>query len=434
MGFLKGVGKLAIVTAKVTGKASAGSAKLAAKGTMAVGTAAYNHREEIGRAAVTVTKATAVTVGTVGYGAYKAGEWATKQVVSHRREIGGTAVGATKGISEAIADVSGHAFARESVTAPLIDRIKQQSAKYAQEIQRVYGRIDASSSRVRQRDVALDTLVVGGNTLASYSGAAAPVPLEVEHAYQLAYPDLSAHHTFLQEVRSLDAGRLPGLVDGVKGKLFEIKYVEYLNDGHLPAGYEAHLADSATQAGWDIEVLGPDGHVRDLIQAKATDSVAYVQTALERYPHIDVVTTEEVHSQLIMAGLGDHVLDSGITNDALTHAVEGASDAAAIHFSWMPSALSIALIAFSAYSKEGLDAYEKSKGFGERSVRSYLAYLAGGAVAVATHTWWLGMLGGMGSRLVMGAGRAKRDRLATLRTLIANNERVLRRLRAQPSR
>lgn len=39
-----------------------------------------------------------------------------------------------------------------------------------------------------------------------------------------------------------------------------------------------------------------------------------------------------------------------------THMVEGASDAAAIHFLWMPSALSIALIAFSAYSKEGLDA------------------------------------------------------------------------------
>ena len=60
---------------------------------------------------------------------------------------------------------------------------------------------------------------------------------------------------------------------------------------------------------------------------------------------------------------------------------------------------------------------------------SYLAYLAGGALAVATNTWWLGVIGGMGTRFVMGTGKAKRERLASLRELIHSNEQVLNRLR-----
>ena len=66
------------------------------------------------------------------------------------------------------------------------------------------------------------------------------------------------------------------------------------------------------------------------------------------------------------------------------------------------------------------------------SVRSYLAYLAGGALAVATHTWWLGVLGGMGTRMVMGTGRAKRENLQSLRELVDANDRVLGRLRRLP--
>ena len=109
-------------------------------------------------------------------------------------------------------------------------------------------------------------------------------------------------------------------------------------------------------------------------------------------------------------------------------AVDGALDGATITMHWMPSAVSLALIAFSAYNEEGLSAYEKSRQFGERSTKSYLAYLAGGSLAVATNTWWIGVLGGMGSRFILGAGRQKRERLVRLQQLVNSNQVVLKQL------
>lgn len=431
MGFWKGVGKLAAGTLVVTGKAAVGSAKLTIKGVAAVGSVVYDHREQLGRATSIVAKGTAVTVGVAGYGAYKSTEWVAKQAIRHRHEIGGAVVGIAKGMGTSAADVAAYASAREAVAVPIIERIGHQSIEYQQLIRRTYGRIDAASARVRKRDVLLDSLVVGGNTLSTYADFLVSVPSDVERAYQLAYPDLAEVRAFVDEVRSLDASQIEGFISGVKGKLFELKYTAYLKDGHLPDGFDANLAPSATQPGWDIAITGPDGHMREVIQAKATDSVAYVKRALNEYPHIDVVTTDEVHGQLLMQGLGNHVMNSGIADSALHNAVHSATDSAVAHFSWVPSSISLALIAFSAYSKEGLDAYQKSKNFGERSTRSYLAYIAGGAVAVATGTWWLGILGGVGSRLLLGRGHAKRERLAALRRLADTNERVLDRLRRQ---
>ena len=159
-----------------------------------------------------------------------------------------------------------------------------------------------------------------------------------------------------------------------------------------------------------------------------------MKEALDRYPNIDVVTTDEVYSQLLMAGYGDHVTASGITEHALHGAVQSATDAAATHFSFAPSIISLAVIAFSSYTQEGLDEYQRSKNFGERSTRSYLAYLAGGVVAVATGTWWIGVIGGVGSRLLLGRGRTKREQLRALKELVQANDRVLHRLRDQAAK
>ena len=50
-----------------------------------------------------------------------------------------------------------------------------------------------------------------------------------------------------------------------------------------------HKAESATQPGWDIAIKGSNGKIASVLQAKATESVSYVQDALEKYPSIDVV-------------------------------------------------------------------------------------------------------------------------------------------------
>lgn len=219
-----------------------------------------------------------------------------------------------------------------------------------------------------------------------------------------------------------------GFVSGVKGKLFELRYVDHLNDGNLPKGFTAEIAQSPVNPGWDIAIMGPDGATKDTIQAKATESVAYVKEALKEHPQIDVVTTSEVYSQLLMQGLAEGVINSGVTEDGLGVIVEGSVDDVTMTIDWVPSVVPLALIAFSTYNEEALSEYEQSRRFGERASKSYLAYLAGGTIAVATQTWWIGVIGGMGSRMLLGAGRRKRNRLSHLTQLVKSNEQVLGRL------
>ncbi len=437
MGFWKGLVKIAVGTVKVTGSAALGVSKLVGKGAVVAGKAVYDHREELGQAAVKTARVAGKVAAGTGKVIYAGVAATTKAVYDHRQEIAdgvkktaavtsGAAVGATKAVGETIRNTSAHFTTSKEDVRKLVDKIQSQSAQYRQILDTAPA---IARSKATRKALYLDTLVVGGNTLASYIDG--PVPPDIEKAFSLQYPGLAENENFRDVVVRLNDDQLLGFVSGVKGKLFEIRYVDYLNDGHLPNGYQASLAGSATQPGWDIHVDGPDGHTLEVIQAKATDAVSYVKEALVRYPEIDVVTTSEVYSQLMMQGFSEQVIDSGISDADLTEMVEGATDGAIVHMSWMPSSLSMAIIAFSAYSQKDLNAYDKSKQFGQRAGKSYLAYLAGGALAVATHTWWIGVIGGMGSRFLMGSGSAKLRRFEALKELVKSNDKVLRRLRKQ---
>jgi hypothetical protein len=102
---------------------------------------------------------------------------------------------------------------------------------------------------------AIDSIVLGGETLISLL-ADGHIPEEIINAYAAAYPNLSDSISFEDKVRQLDGDSLTGFISGVKGKLFEQKYAGYLNDGKLPDGYSAKIAESATQLGWDIAIEG----------------------------------------------------------------------------------------------------------------------------------------------------------------------------------
>ncbi len=125
---------------------------------------------------------------------------------------------------------------------------------------------------------------------------------------------------------SLDADALQGAVNTAKGKYFEYLVVEKLNQGQqvgpllLEPGQQALLAESMTQPGWDLRIVDEHGHVVEYLQLKATDSVSYIRSALERYPDIQILATNEV----VDSGL---VLDSGITDQHLRAQVEMGVDA-----------------------------------------------------------------------------------------------------------
>lgn len=190
-----------------------------------------------------------------------------------------------------------------------------------------------------RHSVAADTVIGGGISVGQIlSGKIAEhqIPLDVRQAFHAQYPNL--HHGLVAEVLHLRGheAAISGLVNGIKGKLFEQDYVNALNAGHhLPSGFHAVLAHSANQPGWDIQILGPHGHTQALLQAKATSSAELIRHAVHLHPHIGVVATSGVASHLHAVQPGLHVINSGISNAALSHhvadAIGQAGHAAAFH-------------------------------------------------------------------------------------------------------
>lgn len=272
-----------------------------------------------------------------------------------------------------------------------------------------------------------DSIILGGEMLVTLL-AGGNIPEEILKAYEAAYPDLAQQITFEDKVRELDPDAMAGFVSGVKGKLFEMKYVDYLNAGNLPEGYTAVLAGSATQAGWDIAVEGQNGEIASVLQAKATDSVSYVQEALEKYPGIDVVTTDEVYSHLVMSGISDNLVNGSISNVELIDALEEAVDASDLSMEFTPPLLTLAFVAFTSYKDESLSLFEKAKQAGDRSGKAYLSYLVGGGVAALTNAWWLGVIGSVGSRLISDRGDRKYEVYRKLHRTELTNQRIIDRM------
>ena len=274
----------------------------------------------------------------------------------------------------------------------------------------------------------LDTITVGGLLLSEIL-AARSVPPEIEAAYTAAFPDLAATRSISESVSAFDSDQLPGLLAGIKGKLFELRYVDLLNKELLPDGYVAELATSATQPGWDIAVAGPDGSVSGVLQAKATDSASYVREALERYPEIDVVTTDEVYSQLLLSGPVEDLIPSGISNAALEESVLAAADST-VEFDFSPPLLGLAVVGFTTFAFEEGGVGHKARVLGTRCGRLYPAWMVGKAIAAFSGPlWWLSIPAGMGVRYVAEAGRARRRRWADLFRRVRSYRKVLARYR-----
>ena len=275
---------------------------------------------------------------------------------------------------------------------------------------------------------AADSIFIGGESLITLL-AAGEIPAEIEAAYRAAYPDMAEGTSFVERVRDLEGSELQGLVNGVKGKLFEQKYVEYLNDGNLPDGYSAAIAGSATQPDWDIQIEGPNNEIASVLQAKATDSISYVSNALERYPGIDVVTTDEVYSHLVMNGISEGITSGAIANADLADQLDKATDAAELSMDFAPPIFTLAFIAFTSYKDESLTLYEKARSAGNRSGKAYLSYLVGGGIAAITNTWWLGVVGSVGSRYMSDEGLRKAELFERLKKVYEVNQDIIDRIK-----
>lgn len=360
----------------------------------------------------------------------KAGWWMTKKTTKftydHREEIGKGALaavsagaGLAKGGLEFAYNAGSLAFFNKEDLENLEKRIKLQSLKYG--------------LAVVKKNHLIDMGIIGGVVLTDYALENGDCPAIVEDAYQAAYPQMASEMEFEDAAAGFSSDELGGFLAGVKGKLFEMKYAEYLNSGYLPEGYHAELASSATQPGWDIAIHGPDDSVVDVLQCKASDSVSYIAEAARRYPDIDIVTLDDVHSQLMMHSAleGADLVNSGISSDELASALDQVHDydVSDVLDIKIPVA-SLALIAFSEYADNDKNIYQKSFSFGDRGSKSMIAMTAGGALAGLTGTWWIGLLGALGTRYVASKGRQMRESYFHMLDMINRNDEVIERVKA----
>ena len=120
---------------------------------------------------------------------------------------------------------------------------------------------------------------------------------EMEEAYNLAFPNKN-----ISDLGMYNSEQLDGIISSWKGKYFEVIVRDQLNAGEavgeiiLKDGQSAIIAESNTQPGWDLKIINNDGSTDELLQLKATESISYVKSAIEKYPDISVVTTNEIPS------------------------------------------------------------------------------------------------------------------------------------------
>lgn len=339
--------------------------------------------------------------------------------------------GIARGSFDSVKDMYGHLDVGREDFKKLELHLEQQSAEF------ISLKVAEKQTNFRPANYFnfLDAALVGGDVF--QEALTRQIPADILQAFALAYNRKAEHESLREYFLKFHDDERKAAVVAIKGKLFEIQYANYLNDENLPKGYIAVLSASANQPGYDIEIHGPDGHISEVIQAKATDSISYVKHALERYPDIRVVSTSEVHSEIVLRGWAENVTDSGITNSALNSDMLDAGNAADSNFSG-PSVLALALLAFTSYSQDGLTAYEKSRQFGDRTGNYAVAYGIGvlayyGAAACLGDSdsglKFISMIVASLSRTVISTGRQKYDKLKAMQELVDNNELILSRLR-----
>jgi len=209
-----------------------------------------------------------------------------------------------------------------------------------------------------------DASIISGLTASQmlYSG----IPADVQEAFEKAYPNLAAENSFIDTWSSYDVykDRL-GFVNAITGKLFEIKYVEHLNE-NLEPGYVAEMSNNPINEGWDIKITGPNNEVENLLQLKATTAVSYVKEAIDKYPEIDVVTLSDLQGQLSSINSISSVTASDISNEDLMLQIGEATGNQAFFFPTVPL-LALGYLIFDSYKESDLTKFRKHQQFSKRA-------------------------------------------------------------------
>jgi hypothetical protein len=260
-------------------------------------------------------------------------------------------------------------------------------------------------------DQCLDAAVIGGygirDILAGNVSEAQISPLVI-NAFHSQYPHGGDFIDFVRDHKGDES--LPGIINGIKGKAFELEYLNYLNHGHLPAGAVAELAFSPTQEGWDIAIRDPHGNIIEHLQLKATESLSYIKDAIAHHPEIDVVVTHEVFQHINDPEALSHLIDSGMSNVHLEHIASTAVHDVSPDFGFIP------LAAFGVIALQSWQRYRKGAPLSavvrQASRRASYSVVSRGGAYFATlllHEPFVGAASGILIRLGLGRYDAQRE-------------------------
>ena len=342
--------------------------------------------------------------------------WTGRKAEAHAQIIGGVAAGSVTGLSRKVGGVIDTLGLDQSEVDAVLTEIEFERVRCAEARSTFDASLMADGPGKQGR--LLEFLTIGGFVVGDIL-AGSRIPDDIAEAYAKAYPVESMHMGLREKIADMHSdAQLTGLVSGVKGKLFETRYVADMNAGALPEGWHAELAGSATQPGWDIRVVDDHGHWQELLSLKATQEVAHVTEALDHYPDFDVVSTEEVYAQLASTPYGEHVIDGGISNVDLTDQVQ---DVAHGHASVLDAALVSVLAAAPAaykflWNSDRASAH-KSTDFAEHVSSAKASAFAGKAAMMVIPYWPAALLASMGVSMVARVGNNRREQLDRLLAL-----------------
>jgi hypothetical protein len=260
----------------------------------------------------------------------------------------------------------------------------------------------------------LDSAIIGGVSIADILAgriAERQIPSNVIDAFHAQFPNYGSSFTEAVNHLAGDPNRLMGLINGVKGKLFEIDYADWLNHGHLPDGWTAELAHSANNPGWDIAIHDAHGHVDKLLQLKATESLDYVRDAITSHPDIDVVLPHELYDRLAdNPELLSHAIDGHETLQTLNgYVADSAGHAeavgAATDFPIVGPAIVIGLtigLNCLEYRRGRVTLEQALRSVGERGALAVIASASGWAAAALASEPFIGLSTSVAVRLIGG--------------------------------
>jgi len=260
-----------------------------------------------------------------------------------------------------------------------------------------------------------DACVISGLTASQmlYSG----VPRDVQEAFEKAYPNLAAENSFVDTWSSYDSyeARL-GFVNGIKGKLFEIKYVEHLNE-NLEPGYIAEMSNNPINEGWDIKIAGPNNEVENLLQLKASTTVGHVKEAINNYPEIDIVTLSDLQGQLSSINSISNITASNISNEDLMLQIGEATGNQAFFFPTAPL-LALGYLIFDSYKESDLSKFRKHQQFSKRA--SNLAFDT--TIISASATPFIGIPLVLGKAFLFSGARKNKEIIEYLKAQIEKSK------------